>query len=75
MDKILDVLLNNGPMGIVAASFFFLLWQERKDHKETRDALVETVNKYEVLVQNAIAAMTKVTTLISERVPNRNKEQ
>ena len=72
IDELYRVLLNNGPMGLVAAVFFYMYWQERKDHAETRRALVDTVGKYEELVRSAIEAMTKVTTLISERIPNRN---
>lgn len=72
MDELLKVLINNGPMGVVAGIMFYLLLQEKREHRETRTALNEVYGKYESLVEKAITAMSHVSTIISERIPNKN---
>jgi hypothetical protein len=75
VDKLIDVLVSNGPMGVVAGVMFYLLLVEKKEHRETRVALADIYSKYEVVAERSIEAMSRVTMLIGERLPNRNQGQ
>jgi len=75
MDKLIEVLIANGPMGLVAGVMFYLLMVEKKEHRETRVTLADIYSKYEVVADRSIEAMSRVTTLIGERLPNRNQTQ
>lgn len=72
LEEMLKVLLNNGPMGIVAGVAFYLLLKEQNSHKETRDKLDKFVEQQSELTEKAIETMTRVSTLVSERLPNKN---
>lgn len=72
LEEFFKVLLHNGPMGIMAAGFFWLLLKERDSHEKTRDTLNGLTSRYEELVVKSTEAMTHVSLLVSERLPRKD---
>lgn len=71
MDKAIEIFAQNGVTGAIALVLLYLLLDERKEHRATRDKLDELTGKYEGLVEKTIEAMSKVVTIVSERLPKR----
>lgn len=68
MDRFVDVLITNGPMGIIVAILMYLYIEERRDHKETRNTLYGLTGKYEDMVVKILEAITHLTTVVDERL-------